>query len=304
MRKGCEVMNFGNVLTAMVTPFNETGTIDFEATRNLVNYLIKNGTDGLVVAGTTGESPTLSHDEKLKLFQFVVETVDKRIPVIAGTGSNNTQASIELTKEAEKVGADGIMLVAPYYNKPSQEGMYQHFRAIAESTKLPIMLYNIPGRSVVNIEPKTIIRLSEIGNIVAVKEASGSLDAAAEIISKTPENFSVYTGDDSMTLPTLSIGGAGVVSVAAHVIGNEMQEMVQRFRAGDVTYAAALHRHLLPLMKELFNAPSPTPVKEALNHIGVPVGGVRLPLVPLNDTEREALYKTMALYENKKVAGY
>ena len=223
-------MNFGNVLTAMVTPFNQNGDIDFEATKGLVNHLIANGSDGLVVAGTTGESPTLSHDEKVALFKYVVEVVNGRVPVIAGTGSNNTKESIELTKEAELVGVDGIMLVAPYYNKPSQEGMFQHFRAIATSTVLPIMLYNIPGRSVVNMEADTIIRLSRLENIVSVKEASGDLDQVAEIISKTSDNFSVYTGDDSMTLPTLSIGGTGVVSVASHIIGNEMQEMVQQFQ--------------------------------------------------------------------------
>lgn len=297
-------MNFGNILTAMVTPFKESGEIDFDATRQLVNHLIDHGTDGLVVAGTTGESPTLSDDEKLQLIKFVIETVNKRIPVIAGTGSNNTSASIELTKEAEKAGADGIMLVAPYYNKPSQEGLYQHFKAVAESTKLPVMLYNIPGRSVVNIEPATVIRLSEIPNITSVKEASGDLDAAAEIISNTSDGFTVYSGDDSMTLPMLSIGGDGVVSVASHVIGSEMQDMVQKFKSGDVTGAAELHRHLLPIMKELFAAPSPSPVKEALNHIGVPVGGVRLPLVPLNEQERESLLNVLSLYENKKASGY
>lgn len=297
-------MNFGNILTAMVTPFQDNGEIDFEATRHLVNHLIENGTDGLVIAGTTGESPTLSDDEKIQLIEFVIKTANKRIPVIAGTGSNNTNASIELTRKAEEAGADGIMLVAPYYNKPSQEGLYQHFKAIAKSTKLPIMLYNIPGRSSVNIKPETIIRLSEIPNITSVKEASGDLDAAAKIINHTADDFVVYTGDDSMTLPMLSIGGDGVVSVASHVIGNEMQEMVKKFHAGDVKEAAALHRHLLPIMKELFAAPSPTPVKEALNHIGVSVGGVRLPLVPLNDEERESLLKVLSLYESKKASGY
>lgn len=297
-------MNFGNVLTAMVTPFNQNGDMDLEATRNLVNYLIANGSDGLVVAGTTGESPTLSHDEKLKLFQFVVEVVGGRVPVIAGTGSNNTRESVELTKEAEGIGVDAIMLVSPYYNKPSQEGLYQHFKTIAENTSLPIMLYNIPGRSVVNVEPETIIRLSQIDNIVSVKEASGDLDAFAEIISKTADDFSVYSGDDSLTLPTLAIGGSGIVSVASHVIGNEMQDMVNSFRSGDVNRAAMLHRHLLPMMKVLFSAPSPTPLKEALNHIDVPVGGVRLPLVPLNDTERANLFKVMESYEWKKAVGY
>ncbi|WP_068672644.1 4-hydroxy-tetrahydrodipicolinate synthase [Oceanobacillus sp. Castelsardo] len=297
-------MNFGNVLTAMVTPFDQNGEVDYDATKSLVNHLIENGSDGLVVAGTTGESPTLTHKEKLDLFKFVMKVVEGRVPVIAGTGSNNTRASIELTIEATELGVDGIMLVVPYYNKPSQEGMYQHFRAIAESTTLPIMLYNIPGRSVVNMEPSTVIRLAQIENIVSIKEASGDLDNVSEIITHTPDSFSVYTGDDSMTLPTLSIGGTGVVSVASHVIGNEMQEMVTRFKHGDVAYAASAHRHLLPLMKALFTSPNPTPVKEALNHIGVQVGSVRLPLVPLNDTERAALYKVMGSYSERKAVGY
>ncbi|WP_067725595.1 4-hydroxy-tetrahydrodipicolinate synthase [Oceanobacillus damuensis] len=297
-------MNFGKLLTAMVTPFNQAGDIDYDATRNLVNYLIANGSDGLVVAGTTGESPTLTHDEKLKLFKFVVDVVGGSVPVIAGTGSNNTKASIDLTKEAEATGVDGIMLVAPYYNKPSQEGMYQHFSAIAAQTKLPVMLYNIPGRSVVNMEPETIIRLSKIDNIVSVKEASGDLDRTVEIISNTSDDFSVYSGEDSLTLPSVAIGGTGIVSVASHIVGNEMQEMLQHFFAGNVSDAAAIHRQILPVMQALFAAPSPTPVKEALNRIGIPVGGVRLPLIPLNEMERESLYKAIVAYETKQVSGY
>ncbi|MGJ9456750.1 4-hydroxy-tetrahydrodipicolinate synthase [Oceanobacillus sp. CF4.6] len=297
-------MNFGNVLTAMVTPFDPYGEVDFEATRGLVNYLIANGSDGLVVAGTTGESPTLTHDEKLKLFTFVVDVVDGRVPVIAGTGSNNTKASIELTIEAEKTGVDAIMLVTPYYNKPSQEGMYQHFRTIAESTTLPVMLYNIPGRSVASLDLDTIIRLSQIKNIVSVKEASGVLDRTAELISNTAEDFSVYSGEDSLTLPTLAIGGTGIVSVSSHIIGNEMQEMMEHFNRGEVAEAGAIHRRILPVMNAMFAAPSPTPVKEALNRIGVPVGSVRLPLIPLNDLERESLSKVIAIYEEKRVAGY
>ena len=211
-------MNFGQILTAMVTPFDENGEIDFQATKNLINYLIANGTDGLVVSGTTGESPTLTEEEKVKLFKFTVEVVNGRVPVIAGTGSNNTKESIELTILAEDAGVDGIMLVAPYYNKPSQEGLYQHFKTIAEVTSLPIMLYNVPGRSVVNISVETVIRLSKIPNIVSIKEASGNLDAMAEIINHTPEDFSLYSGDDGLTIPVLSIGGAGVISVASHVI--------------------------------------------------------------------------------------
>jgi 4-hydroxy-tetrahydrodipicolinate synthase len=283
------MMNFGQVLTAMVTPFDQNGEVDFNATRILVDYLIENGTDGIVVAGTTGESPTLTTEEKVALFKLVVDAVNGRVPVIAGTGSNNTRASISLTKLAEETGVDGIMLVAPYYNKPSQEGMYQHFKAIAESTPLPIMLYNIPGRSVVNLSVETIVRLSQIPNIVALKEASGNLDAMAEIISQAPSDFTLYSGDDGLALPVLAIGGAGVVSVASHIIGNEIQEMINHFKNGHVQEAASAHRRLLPIMKALFAAPNPAPVKAALNMNGVNVGGLRLPLLPLTTEEQRTL---------------
>ncbi|WP_216829175.1 4-hydroxy-tetrahydrodipicolinate synthase [Alkalihalobacterium elongatum] len=286
-------MNFGKVLTAMVTPFDVYGNIDLQATEQLVNHLIANGSDGLVVAGTTGESPTLSSEEKLSLFKQVVDVVEGRVPVIAGTGSNNTAASIELTKQAEEIGVDGIMLVAPYYNKPSQEGLYQHFKAIAEQTKLPVMIYNIPGRSAVNISAETTVRLSLIPNIVATKEASGDLEAMAKIINETDSNFSLYSGDDSLTLPILSIGGTGIVSVSSHIIGNEMQSMVTSFLKGNVYEAAEQHRALLPIMKALFTAPSPSPVKAALNIKGITVGSVRLPLVPLTDEEEQQLRSTI-----------
>ena len=286
-------MNFGQVLTAMVTPFDQNGEIDFNATKTLVEHLITNGTDGLVVAGTTGESPTLTTEEKIELFKCVVEAAAGRVHVIAGTGSNNTQASISLTKLAEETGVDGIMLVAPYYNKPSQEGLYQHFKTIAQSTSLPVMLYNIPGRSVVNISVETIVRLSEIPNVVSIKEASGNLDAMAEIISKTPSDFTLYSGDDGLTIPVLAIGGAGVISVASHIIGNDMQEMINAFKNGDVQKAAATHRNLLPIMRALFIAPSPSPVKAALNLNGIQVGGVRLPMVPLSNKEQSALEEVL-----------
>ncbi|AZU60340.1 4-hydroxy-tetrahydrodipicolinate synthase [Neobacillus mesonae] len=282
-------MKFGQVLTAMVTPFDQQGEVDVNAVKDLVNHLIATGTEGLVVSGTTGESPTLTTEEKVELFQLVVEAAAGRVPVIAGTGSNNTRGSIALTKKAEEAGVDGIMLVVPYYNKPSQEGLYQHFKAISESTSLPIMLYNIPGRTSVNMSADTIVRLSEIDNIVAVKEASGNLDAMAEIIERTPEDFLLFSGDDALTIPVLAIGGAGVISVASHIIGNEMQEMINQFRSGDIQGAAEAHRRLLPIMKGLFAAPNPTPVKAALNMMGVPVGGVRLPLVELNEEEEQAL---------------
>ncbi|WP_078380848.1 4-hydroxy-tetrahydrodipicolinate synthase [Sutcliffiella halmapala] len=283
------MINFGKVSTAMVTPFDNKGNIDFEKTTQLVNYLIKNGTDSLVIAGTTGESPTLSTEEKLALFRHVVTVVEGRIPVIAGTGSNNTRASIDLTKKAEEVGVDAIMLVAPYYNKPSQEGLYQHFKAIATETSLPVMLYNVPGRSVVNISADTIVRLSQEKNIIAVKEASGNLDTITEIIAKTPEDFLLYCGDDSLTLPVLSIGGNGIVSVASHIIGKEMQEMIHAFETGENAKAAKLHQKLTPVMNGMFSAPSPTPVKTALQLKGLDVGGVRLPLVPLSEQERAEL---------------
>ena len=278
-------MKFGQVITAMATPFDSDGEIDFQATTNLVEYLINNGSDGIVVAGTTGESPTLSTDEKVALFVHVVTEADGRAKIIAGTGSNNTRASVALTQQAEQAGVDGVMLVTPYYNKPSQEGMYRHFEAIANATTLPVMLYNIPGRSVVNLSVDTIVRLSLIDNITCVKEASGDLDAASEIIERTSSDFAVYSGDDSLTLPMLSIGGTGIVSVASHIIGNDMQQMIKLFRTGDTAGAAALHCKLLPTMKALFAAPSPSPVKAALNLSGVPVGGVRLPMLALTEEE-------------------
>lgn len=284
-----ETVDFGKVLTAMVTPFDNRGNLDLEKTSQLVEYLIENGSDGLVIAGTTGESPTLTSEEKVALYNHVVKVVNKRVPVIAGTGSNNTHASIELTKKAEQAGVDGVMLVAPYYNKPSQEGLYQHFSSIANETSLPIMLYNIPGRSVINVNADTLVRLSEIDNIVSVKDASGDLDQMTEVVSRTSDDFSVYTGEDSMTLPSVAVGASGVVSVSAHVIGNEMQEMLSALENGDAKKAANLHGKVVPVMKACFMAPSPTPVKTALQMKGLDVGGVRLPLIPLTADERTKL---------------
>ncbi|MBD8068245.1 4-hydroxy-tetrahydrodipicolinate synthase [Bacillus sp. PS06] len=287
------MIDFGKVSTAMVTPFDSRGNIDFVKTTQLVNYLINNGTDSLVIAGTTGESPTLSSEEKIALFKHVVQVVDGRIPVIAGTGSNNTYASIELTKKAADTGVDAVMLVAPYYNKPCQEGLYQHFKKIAESTSLPVMIYNIPARSVVNISADVTIKLSKIPNVIAVKEASGNLDAITEIIANTDDDFSVYCGDDALTIPVMSIGGKGIVSVASHIMGNEMQEMISLFEKGQIAEAAKYHQRLLPIMKSLFKAPSPTPVKTALQLKGLDVGSVRLPLIPLTEQERTTLFHSL-----------
>lgn len=285
------MVQFGRISTAMVTPFDSKGHVDFAKTTQLVNHLIKTGTESLVVAGTTGESPTLTKEEKIALFDHVVKVVDKRIPVIAGTGSNNTYATVELTKKVAKLGVDGIMIVAPYYNKPSQEGLYQHFKAVADNTDLPIMVYNIPGRSAVNILPETIIRLSEIPNIVCVKEASGDLSAMTKIIANTPDDFMLYSGDDSLALPVLSIGGTGVVSVSSHIIGDQMQDMVKAYVSGKHEEAAKLHQKLLPIMQGMFKAPNPAPVKTALQIMGLDVGTVRLPLVPLNHEERAEIYE-------------
>ncbi|WP_194841977.1 4-hydroxy-tetrahydrodipicolinate synthase [Gracilibacillus salitolerans] len=296
-------MNFGRVLTAMVTPFDQNGEIDYGKTERLINYLLQNGTDALVVTGTTGESPTLSKEEKISLIKFTVKTVNGRVPVIAGTGSNNTRESIELTKKAETIGVDGIMLVAPYYNKPSQEGLYQHFRVIAEATTLPVMLYNIPGRTSVNVNPETIIDLSKIDNIVSVKEASGNLDVMTKIIRKTDQDFSLYSGDDNLTLPAVAIGANGIVSVSSHVVGNEMNEMIAACQNGDILRAQELHQFLLPIMQSLFMAPSPTPVKAALAMNGIDVGGVRLPLVPLNNEEMQLLRHQLHFLQENYYAG-
>jgi 4-hydroxy-tetrahydrodipicolinate synthase len=283
------VIDFGRLVTAMVTPFDEGLNVDKQKTEALVEHLIATGSTALVVAGTTGESPTLSGQEKIDLYRHVVEIVDGRIPVIAGTGGNNTAASIELTQKAVETGVDAIMLVVPYYNKPSQEGLYQHFKTIAESTKLPVMLYNIPGRSVINMKAETTVRLAnDVANIVAIKEASDDLSQMAQIIEQTSNDFVLYTGDDKMTLPCMSIGGKGIISVASHVIGREMAEMIEAFASGDIDNASALHRSLLPIFEGLFITANPTPVKAALALKGIDTGGVRLPLVAL--TEQELAY--------------
>ncbi|HBX22501.1 MAG TPA: 4-hydroxy-tetrahydrodipicolinate synthase [Desulfotomaculum sp.] len=291
------VTDFGRVLTAMVTPFNKDQTIDFEQVKKLARHLVQSGSDGLVLAGTTGESPTLSKDEKVELFRVVVEEVGGDAIVIAGTGGNNTAASVELTRAAEKVGVDGVLQVSPYYNKPTQEGLYQHFKAIAASTNLPVMLYNIPGRTAVNILPQTVIRLAEIENITSIKEASGSLDQVSELRRSLPDHFAIYSGDDSMTLPIMSLGGKGVVSVAAHIVGPKIQEMVNAFTSGNVTMATKIHSSLYPVFKILFITTNPVPVKAAMNMLGWKVGAPRLPLVDVNEAEREALRRVLADFQ-------
>ncbi|MFG6148860.1 4-hydroxy-tetrahydrodipicolinate synthase [Halobacillus sp. B23F22_1] len=283
-------MDFGKVLTAMVTPFDSHGNLDLNKTSALVEYLFEHGTDGLVIAGTTGESPTLTTEEKVALWEHVVKIVNGRVPVIAGTGSNNTQSSIALSKKAVDTGVDAVMLVTPYYNKPNQRGLYEHFKTIADSVTVPVMLYNIPGRSAVRIDVDTIVELSKVSNIVSVKEATGDLDSMARIIEETGEDFSLYSGDDNLTLPVYAIGGDGIISVSSHIVGNEMQEMLRLYDEGKGREAAALHRKLLPILKGMFMAPSPTPVKTALQIKGLDTGGVRLPLVPLTAEERAHIH--------------
>lgn len=269
----------------MVTPFNDDYSVNYQRAAELAEYLVANGSDGLVVAGSTGEAATLDREEKLKLFKTVLEAVGDKASVIAGTGSNDTRASISLTQEAERIGVHGAMLVGPYYNKPPQEGFYQHFKAIAESTTLPLIVYNVPGRTASNILPDTIKRLAEIENIVAVKEASGNLDQVSEIIRTTPKDFMVYSGDDSLTLPILALGGVGIISVAAHIVGNKMQKMIAAFEAGKLTEAQTIHQELLPFFKVMFITTNPIPVKTAVNLIGQKAGPLRLPLIAPIDSE-------------------
>lgn len=283
-------MDFGRVLTAMVTPFDREGAVNYEQAKKLARYLVENGSDGVVVAGTTGESPTLTKEEKKALFQAVVEEVGGKATVIAGTGSYSTADSIALTRAAEKAGADGVMLVAPYYNKPSQEGLYRHFRAVAESTNLPVMLYNIPGRTAVNVLPATVARLAkDVPNIRAIKEASGNMDQVSELRRILPDEFAIYSGDDALTLPILAVGGKGVVSVVAHVAGTRMQEMINAYASGNVTLAAKIHKELFPVIKAMFITTNPVPVKAALNLRGMNVGAPRLPLVEATPEEKEKL---------------
>jgi len=277
-------MSFGRILTAMVTPMNEALEVDYEEAKRLAQYLTVHGSDGVVVCGTTGESPTVTNQEKVELFRAVKEALGKKT-VIAGIGSYSTTASIALARKAATTGVDGLMAVVPYYNKPSQEGIFQHFKAIAEATSLPLMLYNIPGRTSVNLLPETVKRLSEIPNIVALKEAAGSLDQVSELKRMLPSEFSIYSGDDSMTLPMLALVCSGIVSVSAHVVGDEMKEMVDAWFDGDTARATKWHLDLFPVFKGIFVTSNPVPVKALMNMVGIKVGGVRLPLVEATPAE-------------------
>ncbi|MGI5837416.1 MAG: 4-hydroxy-tetrahydrodipicolinate synthase [Chloroflexota bacterium] len=285
---------FGRVLTAMVTPFDDAGKVDYQQAKKLALSLLDSGTDGLVITGTTGESPTLTADEKLRLYAEIKAEVGDRASVIAGTCNYNTAESIELSLEAQKVGVDGILGTVPYYNKPPQEGIYQHFKAIAEAVPLPMILYNVPSRTVTNMLPDTTIRLSEIDNIIGVKEASGNFEGIAKIIQNSSPGFLVWSGDDSSTLPILSLGGYGIVSVAAHLIGKQIQKMIGSFLAGDVATSARIHRETLPLVNSLFVVTNPIPLKYALNKVGFKVGKPRLPLVEIDEKSAAVVNAALA----------
>lgn len=285
---------FGPILTAMVTPFKDTGEMNYPVAEKLAQHLAEHGTDTLVVCGTTGESPTLTWQEEYEFFQVAHNAVANKAKVIAGTGSNSTREAIEATQQAAKLGLDGALLVVPYYNKPPQEGLYEHFRTIAAAVpNFPLMLYNVPGRTGQNIEAETVARLAKIDNIVAIKEASGDLDQVSQIRRLTPPEFAIYSGDDSLTLPYLSVGAAGVVSVASHLVGESLQKMVVAFSSGQPQVATEIHLQLLPLCKALFATTNPIPIKAALRLQGWQVGSTRLPLVNASDQINQQLHKTL-----------
>lgn len=289
-----EAEQFGRVITAMVTPFNDELRLDFKALEKLIEHLIQNGTDTLVVAGTTGESPTLDDEEKKDLLKAVLQQSKGRVKVVMGTGYNDTAKSIKASREAELLGADGLLVVAPYYNKPSQDGLQAHFEAICKATGLPIILYNIPGRTGVNVSSETTVTLTKhCPNLYALKDSTGSVEQAAEIAGKARETFRIYSGDDYLTLPFLSIGGCGVISVASHLIGKDLQDMIKSFLSGKLEHARQLHYQHLPLFKGLFTAPNPTCVKYALAELGIIKPHLRLPLVPISGQPQDTMERLL-----------
>jgi 4-hydroxy-tetrahydrodipicolinate synthase len=288
----------GRLLTAMVTPFDEKGAVDYEQAKKLALALLASGSDGVVVVGTTGESPTTTHAEDARLFAEIKSVVAGRGAVIAGTGSNSTAEAIEATREAERIGVDACLLVVPYYNKPTQEGLFQHFKAVAESTSLPCILYNVPSRTVISLASDTVCKLSQIDNIIGIKEASGNLTEISKIIGGAKKGFIVWSGNDSDTLALLSIGGYGVISVASHLIGSQIKEMINKYVAGKVVEAAALHTYLMPLMDVMFVVSNPVPVKYALNKVGFRAGKPRLPLV---EPDTKSAARIMEVVKNYKI---
>ena len=287
----------GRLITAMVTPFDEKGVVDYEQAKKLALALLDSGSDGVLVVGTTGESPTLIRQEEYRLFTEVKAAVGGRGAVIAGTGSNSTAEALEATKEAERIGVDACLLVVPYYNKPTQEGLYQHFKTVAESTSLLCIMYNVPSRTVTNMSADTVIRLSQIDNIIGVKEASANLEQIAKIINDTSDDFTVWSGNDSDTFPIMAIGGYGIISVASHLVGKQIRQMIDCFFGGKIDEAAAIHRHLLPLINALFIISNPIPVKYAVNQVGFNVGKPRLPLTEPDEKTATIIKDTLKSYK-------
>ncbi|MBI5700117.1 4-hydroxy-tetrahydrodipicolinate synthase [Candidatus Saganbacteria bacterium] len=284
------MVDFGKVMTAMVTPFKDDLSVDYKKAEELAVYLANNGSDSLVIHGTTGESPTLTHEEEYELYRVVKAALTgAKCKLIAGTGSNSTSTTVNSTKQAEKIGCDGAMVVVPYYNKPSAEGLYQHFKAVAEATGLPLIIYNIPGRTGINMLPETVARVAQIKNYVGLKDAAGNLDQTSATRAACPDRFAIWSGDDSLTLPMLAVGAIGVISVASHLVGPQIAEMVNAYHAGDIARAKELHLKLLPLFKVLFITANPTPVKAALAMVGRPVGIPRLPLIEAGDKEKDQI---------------
>ncbi|MCX6007639.1 MAG: 4-hydroxy-tetrahydrodipicolinate synthase [Chloroflexi bacterium] len=288
---------FGRLLTAMVTPFDTRGKVDYAQAKKLAKALLASGSDGLVVSGTTGESPTLTAAEKLRLFEEIKSVVSSKVTIVAGTGNYNTQESIELTKEAEKTGVDACLLTVPYYNKPNQEGLYEHFKAIAKATKLPCIIYNVPSRTITNMTAETTIKLSKIDNIVGVKEASADFSQISRIIDGVDKGFIVYSGNDADTFPILGLGGYGVIGVITHLVGKQYKKMMDDFSAGKIEEAARLHRYFIPLVNTMFMIGSPMPIKYALNYVGFRVGKPRLPLVEPDEKTRAAIEQTLKNYK-------
>jgi len=286
----------GRLLTAMVTPFNEKGEVDYEQAKKLALALLGSGSDGLVVGATTGEAPTLNWEEEIRLFAEVKSAVGSRGTVIAYTGSNSTAEAVDATKRAEKTGVDACLLVVPYYNKPTQEGLYQHFKTIAQGTGLPCIIYNVPARTITNLSADTAIKLSKIDNIIGVKEASGNFGQISRIITETRKDFLVWSGNDSDTFHILALGGYGVISVASHLVGKQIKEMIDNFVAGKVAEAASIHHHLLPLVDALFIVSNPIPVKYALTQIGFRVGKPRLPLTEPDEKSAAIIRETLKKY--------
>jgi 4-hydroxy-tetrahydrodipicolinate synthase len=284
---------FGSVVTAMVTPFNDDFTLDIDGAQDLARHLLDNGSDGLVVTGSTGEAATLAHREKTELYRAVVEAAEGRGKVIAGTGTYDTAETVELTQEAEAAGVDGILVVTPYYNRPPQRGLIAHFTKVAESTALPVLLYNIPSRTATLIEADTLLRLAEVENIVGVKDATADFQTASRIIADSPPDFELYSGDDWATFNFVTLGGVGVISVASHLVGDRMSEMIGLCKTGDISGALKIHTELLPLFKALFVTSNPIPLKAAMEIAGRPVGPPRLPLVPATADERATVERAM-----------